>query len=251
VKSDRVAERLENGFEGEARKKGRDGKISARLYHQRSRREGCLAKGSIVEAGGMCQQKFNKKISEPDRLAYNLARAAERFEAAHFSPVDEEIPMARSRGTPPNKPARSAPARRNKTYDRPTRAFVEVPAKYAGPVLSLIETLLEPENEDVAKRLEALRALNGTVLTGVVVTNVGPESQGAKAGMKRGDLLLQYDDKEIGSFEVLKELAETTNPDQKVIIAATRGAQKMRFAVRGGRLGITAASMSSSARTKH
>lgn len=77
---------------------------------------------------------------------------------------------------------------------------------------------------------------------GLLVTNVGPGSAAARAGVERGDVLLRYDGVPLAGGSQLRSLenrlAEGTNPRQ-IALDAARGSREMTFTVPAGRLGIT------------
>lgn len=81
---------------------------------------------------------------------------------------------------------------------------------------------------------------------GLLVTNVGPSSQAATAGIERGDVLLRYDGVPLENAERLTSLegvaAQGETPRQ-VALEAVRGAREMTFAVPAGRLGITVSAL--------
>jgi membrane-associated protease RseP (regulator of RpoE activity) len=103
--------------------------------------------------------------------------------------------------------------------------LVEVPGKWAHSVVSLIEASQEYRH------------------SGLMVTNVGPGSQAARAGIIRGDVLLRYEDRELDSVATLRRLtrAYTQGAASKkpIKIEAARGKEDVTFDVRGGQLGIT------------
>ncbi len=103
--------------------------------------------------------------------------------------------------------------------------LLEIPGQWAQAVVSLIGILDEHRN------------------TGLIVTNVGPGSPAATAGVARGDILLQYDGVPLDQTSTLKRLTgpyiEGGDIARQVVIEAVRGKNEMRFEVAGGRLGIT------------
>jgi hypothetical protein len=106
------------------------------------------------------------------------------------------------------------------------QALVEVPGAWAHAVLSLVKISEEHRHN------------------GLIVTHIGPGSQGAMAGMVRGDVLLHYDGEEIDSAHTLRRLAKRHTQGAEltktVTIDAARGGKDISFQVRGGLLGITA-----------
>ncbi len=77
---------------------------------------------------------------------------------------------------------------------------------------------------------------------GLLVTNVGPRSPAALAGIERGDVLLRYDGvpletaERLISIESVVAQGETT---RQVPLEAVRGTREITFTVPAGRLGIT------------
>src|SRR3989442_65373 len=103
--------------------------------------------------------------------------------------------------------------------------LVEVPGKWAHSVVSLIQASQEYRH------------------AGLMVTNLGPGSQGARAGMVRGDVLLRYEGQELDNVTTLRRLsgAHTQGAAARtpIRIEAARGTEDITFEVPGGRLGIT------------
>ena len=104
-------------------------------------------------------------------------------------------------------------------------ALVEVPGKWAESVVSLIQASREYRH------------------AGLMVTNVGPGSQGARAGMVRGDVLLRYDGQELESAATLRRLTRIHTQGaaarKAIRIEAARATEDVTFEVLGGQLGIT------------
>jgi hypothetical protein len=104
-------------------------------------------------------------------------------------------------------------------------ALLQVPGEWAHAVVSLVKTSEEHRHN------------------GLIVTNIGPGSQGARAGMVRGDVLLRYDGVEIDRVETLRHLEKRHTQggevSRTVSIDAARGSEDLSFEVHGGRLGIT------------
>jgi membrane-associated protease RseP (regulator of RpoE activity) len=105
-------------------------------------------------------------------------------------------------------------------------ALLKVPGQWAYALASLIKISNEHRHN------------------GVIVTNIGPDSPGANAGMVRGDVLLRYDGVEIDCVETLRRLQKRHTQDgdvsKTVSIDAARGSTDLSFEVAAGRLGITA-----------
>jgi hypothetical protein len=105
------------------------------------------------------------------------------------------------------------------------RALVEVPGVWAHSVLALVRTSQEFRN------------------LGLLVTNIGPGSQAARAGMKCGDVLLRLDGQELDSAATLRRLTKIYTQgaaaQKPIIVDAARGAEDIEFEVSGGKLGIT------------
>jgi hypothetical protein len=104
-------------------------------------------------------------------------------------------------------------------------ALLEVPGEWAHAVFSLVKISQEHRHN------------------GLIVTNIGPGSQGARSGMIRGDVLLRYDGEELDSAATLRHLekrhTQGGESSRKVRIDAARGLEDVSFEVLGGRLGIT------------
>jgi PDZ domain len=133
-------------------------------------------------------------------------------------------------------------------HNRSEPALVEVPGRLAASTMRLIEALgiiegsKEKADDSLRKAIKTLEALRNR--GGVLVTNIGPNSQAAKAGMARGDILLQYDGIMVQKSEALEDLSERTSSSKTVTIRGLRGEKKLRLEVSGGRLGITVQNLS-------
>jgi len=137
-----------------------------------------------------------------------------------------------------------------RAHDRRTPALVEVPGELVHVVVSLIKVLREPADANPSRSIRARRPWRPVPrhdldrrLGGVIVTNIGPGSQAAVAGMARGDMLLRYDGVPINQPEQLKRLTRRRAPggaaSGRVVIDAMRGPTELHFEVHGGSLGIT------------
>ena len=105
------------------------------------------------------------------------------------------------------------------------RVLVEVPGEWAHSVMSLV------------------RASQQFRHSGLMVTNVGAGSQGARAGMKCGDVLMRFDGQELDSAATLRRLSQVHTQaaaaQKPIRIEAARGADDLVFEVFPGQLGIT------------
>jgi hypothetical protein len=103
--------------------------------------------------------------------------------------------------------------------------LVEVPGEWADAVLSLVKISNEHRHN------------------GLIVTNIGSGSQGARAGIARGDVLLRCDGVELDSPATLSRLAQRHTQGAEVsktmTIDAARGSTDMTFEVARGLFGIT------------
>lgn len=108
---------------------------------------------------------------------------------------------------------------------RAKSVLVEVPGKLAHSFVSLIKVSQDYRHG------------------GLMVTNVGPGGQGARAGIARGDVLLRYEGQELKGAATLRRLAKayTQGADARkpITIEAVRGTDDIAFEVVGGDLGIT------------
>jgi S1-C subfamily serine protease len=144
-----------------------------------------------------------------------------------------------------------------RAHDRRRSALVEVPGELVPVVVALTRVLRVPIERDPGRRAGPRRPSprpdRDRRPGGVVVTNIGPGSQAAKAGMARGDILLRYDGVPIDRPGRLKRLAERLAPgggaSGRVVIEGMRGPTELRFEVRGGPLGMTVSALYPSRRT--
>lgn len=115
-----------------------------------------------------------------------------------------------------------------RTVDEPVRlrrnevAFVEMPPRWAAAAAALVKLSAEYRHG------------------GLLVTNVGPASRAAAAGIARGDVLLRYNGVPLDSPESLKRLTSRTGSGQRQLtVEAMRRARELTFEVAPGPLGIT------------
>ncbi|MBX3460982.1 MAG: carboxypeptidase regulatory-like domain-containing protein [Planctomycetes bacterium] len=73
----------------------------------------------------------------------------------------------------------------------------------------------------------------------VRLTSVGQASNAADAGLKVGDLVVEYNGAAINGYNEFVEAIKGTTPDQTVTIIVIRDGATMSFAVKGGKLGIS------------
>jgi S1-C subfamily serine protease len=121
-------------------------------------------------------------------------------------------------------------------HDQGRPALVEVPGKCVRGVFRLLEVLSGTAEGEIGRSISALS--RGTP-SGVVITNVGPASQAAEAGMARGDVLIQYDGNQLGGSKKLKDFTRVTDRSKRVMVDAIRGGRELKFEVHGGALGIS------------
>jgi membrane-associated protease RseP (regulator of RpoE activity) len=104
-------------------------------------------------------------------------------------------------------------------------ALVEVPGEWVHGVVALVRASQEFRH------------------SGLMVTNVGPHSEAARSGMRRGDVLLRYDGQELDQVATLRRLtsayAQGASAQKRIAIEAARGTDDVVFDVSGGKLGIT------------
>ncbi len=87
---------------------------------------------------------------------------------------------------------------------------------------------LEPVTEKLAEQLDL------KTLRGVVVSRVYNDSPAEKAGVKPGDVIVGWGDKEIGEFRDLSFLVARTKPGTKVQVHLIRGHEKLDVTVTVG-----------------
>jgi hypothetical protein len=79
--------------------------------------------------------------------------------------------------------------------------------------------------------------------SGLLVTNIGPGSQAARAGLRCGDVLLRFNGQELDSPATLRRLTKSYTQGaaakKPILVQAARGTQDIEVPVYGGKLGIT------------
>lgn len=59
------------------------------------------------------------------------------------------------------------------------------------------------------------------------IVEVFPGTPAARAGVAKGDVILQFDDKQVGNFDSLKRLVDQSQPGKKVQVVVQRGEQRL------------------------
>ena len=77
--------------------------------------------------------------------------------------------------------------------------------------------------------LKVADALNLEEATGVLIRDIALGGAANCAGLKRGDLLIEYADEEIENLEKLIEVASKTKPGQKINATIIRNGEKKQF----------------------
>jgi S1-C subfamily serine protease len=108
--------------------------------------------------------------------------------------------------------------------------LVLVPGKWVPAVVSFMSVLQKHRN------------------TGLIVTNVGPNSAAAHAGIARGDVLLRCDGAPLDRVFKLRRMIgaparEGADSERRMVIEAVRGKNELRFEVPASRLGMTVSSL--------
>ncbi len=73
---------------------------------------------------------------------------------------------------------------------------------------------------------------------GVVITQVLPDSQAARLGLRTGDIVVRYQHKCINVSATLAEAVQKTQPSQSVVVQYVRQELLQTLSAKGGRLGI-------------
>ncbi len=71
---------------------------------------------------------------------------------------------------------------------------------------------------------------------GALVTSVFPDSPAQKAGIKRGDVIIEFDGHKIKGVHDLPRIVATTEPGKKVKIVVLRGGKKVTLNVKVGKM---------------
>jgi len=82
---------------------------------------------------------------------------------------------------------------------------------------------------------ELVEQLELKAKAGVLVTNVREGSPAAVAGLKKNDVIQQFDGKEVKTFEDLKRLLAVKKPGEVVTLGAVRGAERLTLKVKLGK----------------
>lgn len=80
-------------------------------------------------------------------------------------------------------------------------------------------------SEEIAKQFGA------SVSSGALVTQVFPKTPAEKAGIKRGDIIVEYNGKEVKNVNDLTRLVGTTTPGEKTQITIIRGEERIKIPV--------------------
>ena len=95
---------------------------------------------------------------------------------------------------------------------------------------------------------ELARALNIEEPKGALVADVTPGSPAEKGGIKRGDVIVSYDGKQVEGHHVLPAMVAATPVDEKVTVAVLRDGKQRQLSVRVGKLPSETAGLDKSAR---
>jgi serine protease Do len=68
--------------------------------------------------------------------------------------------------------------------------------------------------------------------TGVVITSVQPESAGAEAGLRRGDVILEVNRQEIANLDALQSAVKSAKPDSNILFLIRRGDNNVFLALK-------------------
>ncbi|MCC5634907.1 trypsin-like peptidase domain-containing protein [Nostoc sp. CHAB 5844] len=114
-------------------------------------------------------------------------------------------------------------------------AQLERDGKVAHPYLGVQMVTLTPQlakqnNSDPNSTFEIPE------VNGVLVMRVVPNSPAAKAGIRRGDVIVQIDGQAITSAEQLQNLVENTNLGQALQVKVQRGSQTQQLSIRTAEL---------------
>ena len=67
---------------------------------------------------------------------------------------------------------------------------------------------------------------------GVVITSVQPQSAAAEAGLRRGDVVLEVNRKEIANVDALQNAVKSAKPDSNILFLIRRGENNVFLALR-------------------
>jgi len=82
---------------------------------------------------------------------------------------------------------------------------------------------------------ELVEQLELKAKAGVLVTNVREGSPAAVAGLRKNDVIQQFDGKEVKTFEDLKRLLAVKKPGQVVVLGVVRGEERLTLKVKLGK----------------
>jgi S1-C subfamily serine protease len=80
-------------------------------------------------------------------------------------------------------------------------------------------------NKEIARQYEL------PVARGVLVANIASDSPADKAGMKQGDIILEFDDRRVDRVEDLQRALQERNPGDRAELTILRGSRKGRLEV--------------------
>ena len=94
----------------------------------------------------------------------------------------------------------------------------------------MLGVIIQEVTPDLAKQFGLSEA------KGALVAQVNPDSAAAKAGVKVGDVIVQYDGKDVESTTHLRNMVAATAPDSEVKLGIVRGGKEETLTVRVGKL---------------
>ncbi len=132
-----------------------------------------------------------------------------------------------------------AMAERSGLETKARQAFIQALGGFEGPEAerAVAALALDPD-PDVRDAARVAGVMQHPPAAGIVLTQVVPSAQAGALGLKRGDILLSYNQKPLDSMETLGNAIHASDPGAQATLQVYRNGGIETLTLQGGRLGI-------------
>ena len=116
-----------------------------------------------------------------------------------------------------------------------------IPVNTVKPLIPQLETKGEVTRGYLGVSIQSItpglaKSLNLPDQQGALVADVNPDTPAAKAGIKRGDVIVAYNGKEVADSQALPAMVAATPVDQQATVTVIRNGDKLQLPVKVGQL---------------
>lgn len=104
----------------------------------------------------------------------------------------------------------------------------------------------KPEDDALVAAALAFRSEHPPLFAGargILIMDVVPDSQGAKAGLSRGDIIIRYGANTINSVDKFGKLATNTTTETRIELTCLRNGSTIKVTLAGGKVGVVLADL--------